>query len=113
MKSFRFKVALMEEHFNENYMESDKYPKGTFRGRIEDFDAATLTATAKEYTITGSMELHGKTKDIVTKAKIRKTDGGIEIISNFTLNTDDYGIMIPSVVKSKVSKKVSVKVNSP
>jgi len=109
MKSFRFKIALMEEHFNENYMESNKYPKGTFRGRIEDFDASALTATAKEYIVTGSMEMHGKTKDIATKAKVRKIDGGIEIISSFSLNTDDYGIQIPSVVKSKVSKKVNVK----
>lgn len=109
MKSFRFKVALMEEHFNENYMESEKYPKGTFRGKINEFDASKLTATAKDFMIQGKMEMHGKTKDVSMPAKIRKTDSGIEIISNFTLNTDDYGIEIPSVVKSKVSKKVSVK----
>jgi hypothetical protein len=109
IKSFRFKVALMEEHFNENYIESDKYPKATFRGKINEFDAASLTATAKDYTIQGKMELHGKTKDVSMPAKIRKTDSGIEIVSSFTLNTDDYAIEIPSVVKSKVSKKVAVK----
>ncbi|RZJ28586.1 MAG: YceI family protein [Flavobacterium sp.] len=108
MKSFRFKIALMEEHFNENYIESDKYPKATFRGRIDKFDAAALTATAKDYTIQGTMEMHGKTKDISMPAKIRKTEAGIEVVSNFTLNVDDYGISIPSVVKSKVSKKVNV-----
>ncbi|HLA56716.1 MAG TPA: YceI family protein [Flavobacterium sp.] len=109
MKGFRFKVALMEEHFNENYIESDKYPKATFKGKIENFDAKALTASAKDYTIKGKLELHGKSKDITMPAKIRKTDGGIEIISNFTINTDDYGIDIPSVVKSKVSKSVSVR----
>ncbi|AWA31430.1 hypothetical protein HYN48_07130 [Flavobacterium magnum] len=109
MKGFRFKVALMEEHFNENYVESDKYPKSTFKGKIENFDASALTATPKDYTIKGKLEMHGKSKDISMTGKIRKTDGGIEIISSFYVNADDYGIAIPSVVKSKVSNKVAVK----
>jgi hypothetical protein len=109
MKSFRFKIALMEEHFNENYIESNKYPKATFRGRIENFDAAGLSATAKDYTIKGKLEMHGKSKEVSMASKIRKTDAGIEIISNFTVNTDDYDIDIPSVVKSKVSKKVNIR----
>jgi hypothetical protein len=108
MKGFRFKIALMEEHFNENYIESDKYPKATFRGKIEGFDVNALTATAKDYTIKGKLELHGKSKDITVPAKIKKTDAGLEIVSNFTVNSDDYGISIPSVVSSKVSKKVNI-----
>jgi hypothetical protein len=109
MKGFRFKVALMEEHFNENYVESDQYPKSTFKGKIENFDANALTATAKDYTIKGKLEMHGKTKDLIIPAQIRKTEAGIEIVSDFTVNTDDFNIAIPSVVKSKVSNKVSVK----
>jgi len=109
MKSFRFKTALMEEHFNENYVESDRYPKATFRGRINEFDAASLTATPKNHTIQGTLEMHGKTKDVSMPARIRKTDSGIEIDTEFVLNTDDFAIQIPSVVKNKVSKKVNVK----
>ncbi len=112
IKAFRFKVALMEEHFNENYMESDTYPKATFKGKIENFDVSKLTATAQTFTIKGKMEMHGKTKDISIPASIRKTADGIEIDSNFTLNTDDYGIDIPSVVSKKVSKKVAVKLDA-
>jgi len=112
VKGFRFKVALMEEHFNENYMESDSYPKATFKGKIDNFDASKLTATAQNFTIKGKMEMHGKSKDISIPAKIRKTADGIEIDSEFTLNTDDYGIEIPSVVSKKVSKKVSVKLDA-
>lgn len=108
MKGFHFKVALMEEHFNENYVESDKYPKATFKGKIANFDVGLLTAIAKEFTIKGKLELHGKSKEIIMMAKIRKTDGGIEIMSNFTINTDDFAIAIPSIVKNKVSNKVSV-----
>nr|WP_294777821.1 YceI family protein [uncultured Flavobacterium sp.] len=108
MKGFRFKVALMEEHFNENYVESDKYPKATFKGKIENFDLSKLTATAKDYTIKGKLELHGKSKDITVTAKIKKTDNGVEIDANFTVNTDDFDIEIPSVVSKKLTKKVAV-----
>ena len=111
MKSFRFKVALMEEHFNENYIESDKYPKGTFKGKIENFDISKLTTTAKDFTIIGKLELHGKSKQISIPAKIKKTKEGIEIISSFEVNTDDFNIEIPSVVSKKVAKKVAVTLN--
>ena len=109
MKSFRFKLALMEEHFNENYIESDTYPKSTFKGKIENFDVASLTASPKEYTIKGKLELHGKSKDIAIPAKISKTGSGIEITSSFSVNADDFAIAIPSVVKNKVSNKVNVR----
>lgn len=109
LKAFKFKVALMEEHFNENYVESDTYPKTTFKGKIDNFDISKLSATAKEYTIKGKMEMHGKTKDITIIASIKKTAEGVEIDSNFNLNTDDYGIDIPSIVSKKISKKVAVK----
>ena len=111
IKSFRFKVALMEEHFNENYMESDTYPKATFKGKIDDFDFSKLTATAKQFTIKGKLELHGKIKDITIKATIKKSGDSVEIESDFTLNTDDFAIDIPSVVSKKVSKKVAVKLD--
>ena len=108
MKGFRFKIALMEEHFNENYVESDTYPKATFKGKIENFDISKIGATLKEYTIKGKLEMHGKSKDISIIAKIKKTDSGLEIDSNFFINTDDFDIDIPSVVSKKVSKKVNV-----
>ena len=112
IKGFRFKVALMEEHFNENYMESDSYPKATFKGKIDNFDVSKLTTTAKEYSIKGKMEMHGKSKDITIKANIKKTSDGIEIDTDFSLNTDDFDIEIPSVVSKKLSKKVAVKLNA-
>ena len=92
LKGFRFKVALMEEHFNENYVESDKFPKATFKGKIENFDLSKLMTTANNYTIKGKLELHGKSKDIAITAKIKKGKDGIEIVSDFTVNTDDFDI---------------------
>ena len=111
IKSFRFKVALMEEHFNENYMESDTYPKATFKGKIDNFDFSKLTSTAKDYTIKGKLEMHGKTKDITITAHIKKSGDAVDIDSDFTVNTDDFGIEIPSIVSKKVSKKVAVKLD--
>lgn len=107
-KSFRFKIALMEEHYNENYMESDKFPKATFKGKIDGFNASGLTATPKEYTLKGKLEMHGKAKEVTATAKIRKTDAGTEVVTSFKVNTDDFGVEIPSVVKNKVSKTVNI-----
>lgn len=108
MKGFRFKVALMEEHFNENYIESDKFPKATFKGKIEGFDYSKITNNPKEYKIKGTLELHGKSKEIDIKAMIAKKDNGLRLQSDFDLNSDDFDINIPSIVSNKVSKKVNV-----
>lgn len=111
MKGFRFKVALMEEHFNENYIESSKFPKATFKGKIEDFDVSKITESSKEYTIKGKLELHGKSKDITSLAKIKKMGSDIEIKTNFSVNVSDFDIEIPSVVSKKVAKKVTIACN--
>ncbi|TGD56729.1 YceI family protein [Flavobacterium humi] len=111
VKGFQFKVALMEEHFNENYIESDKFPKATFKGKIENFDWDKITAQPQDYTIKGKIELHGKSKDVVLASKIKKSGNGIEITSNFTLNPEDFDIQIPSLVRAKVAKNVAVRLD--
>ncbi|MET3022344.1 YceI family protein [Flavobacterium hydatis] len=107
MKDFRFKMDLMETHFNENYIESDRYPKAVFKGKIGKFDMKDIDETPKEYTITGKLQIHGKTKEIVVSAIIRKVPQGIEITSVFPLNTDDFNIKIPSMIENKISKTVN------
>jgi hypothetical protein len=109
---FSFERSLMEEHFNENYMESKKYPKATFKGLIEKFDLKNITPVAKEYYIKGKISMHGKSKNIRVPAKIKKVPDGIQLISNFTLNSDDYNIEIPYIVRSKISKNVKVTVKA-
>lgn len=112
MKGFRFKIALMEEHFNENYIESSKYPKAVFRGKIDGFDINNLSKTPKQYTIIGKLELHGKTVDVKTIAKISLSDSEITLGSNFTVNASDFDIAIPAVVKNKLSNKINIQLNS-
>lgn len=111
VKGFQFKLALMEEHFNENYIESDKFPKATFKGKIENFDLEKITSQNQDFTIKGKMELHGKSKDITVIAKIKKVKEAIQITSNFALNPGDFDIQIPTIVKAKVAKKVDVRLD--
>lgn len=111
MKGFRFKVALMEEHFNENYVESDKYPKATFTGKIEGFDITKLSADGKVFTITGDLTLHGKTKKITDSAKISKSGDKIVIVGAFAVKPEDFDIEIPKLVSSKVADKVEIAYN--
>jgi len=108
MKGFRFKVALMEEHFNENYVESDKFPKATFKGKVEDFDASKLSSTAKPFKISGDLTLHGKTKKITATAKILKADDKITVTGNFVVKPEDFAIEIPKLVSKKVSDNIKV-----
>ena len=108
MKGFRFKVALMEEHFNENYVESDKYPKATFKGKVEAFDLAKLPAAGGNYTITGDLTLHGKTKKITDTAKITKSGDKLVVTGAFEVKPADFAIEIPAVVSKKVADKISI-----
>ena len=109
IKAFRFKIALMEEHFNENYLESDKYPKATFKGTIQGFNINIIGSTPKEFNLKGVLELHGKSKEINAIAKLRKTNDALEISTNFDVTSDDFNIEIPQMLTKKVAKKVNVK----
>jgi hypothetical protein len=108
IKGFKFKIALMEEHFNENYLESTHYPKATFKGKIKDFNFAELTNFAKEYILSGALEMHGTTKEISTIAKIKNTTKGVQIETNFSINASDFNIDIPNVVQYKISNKINI-----
>ncbi len=111
VKGFRFKIALMEEHFNENYVESDTYPKAIVKGKISNFDATKLNSEAKEHTLEGTMEMHGKTNAIQIPIEITKEGNRYTIRSSFAINPEDYDIKIPSIVRKKLAKEVNVSVD--
>jgi len=111
IKNFQFKRDLMKEHFNSNYMESDRYSKATFKGIIEKFDLKIVTEKEKDFLIKGKLTIHGQTRMITVNAKIKKVDTGIQITSYFTLNTDDFNIDIPSIVIAKISKNVNTQID--
>lgn len=107
IKNFQFERSLMEEHFNANYMESHRFPKAIFKGRIEKFDLKNIDSNANQYQIIGKITMHGKSKKIIVTGTIKKGAQGIELMTNFPLNTDDFKIEIPFIVRSKVSKNVN------
>ncbi|WP_281225684.1 YceI family protein [Flavobacterium aquiphilum] len=110
IKAFKFKAPLMEEHFNENYIESSKFPKATFKGKIINFDASKLSTTSK-YDLEGDLTIHGVTKKIKTKISLFLKDGKIKTDCNFTVKAIDFDIKIPSIVKNKVSEDVNITVD--
>ncbi len=113
IKSFKFKSPLMEEHFNENYMESSKFPKSTFKGKILHFDASKLSGSKGTYELEGDLTIHGVTKMIKTKITLVENAGKIVATSNFTVKCKDYGIEIPSLVKEKFAENIKVALEFP
>ncbi len=112
MKGFEFEKALMQEHFNEKYVESDEFPKAKFKGNIVDFNNIDLSKDGKyEVVIKGDMTIHGETNPVEATGTIEIKDEKIIGTSEFILAIKDYKINIPSVVKDKIAKEVKVSVN--
>ena len=108
IKSFRFKSPLMEEHFNENYLESSKFPNSTFKGKIAGFDAKKLSASKTAFDIEGDLTLHGVTKKIKTKIYLSLDGSKVTAAGNFSVHAQDYNIEIPSLVKEKFADQIKV-----
>ncbi len=111
VKGFRFKNSLMEEHFNENYIESDTYPKAIFKGQLLDFDYSTLTSSPSEITVNGKLELHGKEKELQTIVRMHKMENTIVMEGAFIVTPEDFDITIPRIVRNKIAKEVQVQLN--
>ena len=111
VKAFKFKSPLMEEHFNENYMESSKFPKSTFKGKIVNFDAKKLSAKASEFDLEGDLTLHGVTKKVKTKIALLLNAEKISAKSLILVKPQDYNIEIPNLVKGKIAENVKVLIN--
>jgi polyisoprenoid-binding protein YceI len=112
IKSFSFRKALMQEHFNENYLESDKFPKSVFIGRINDVSKVDFDKDA-EYavTVTGQLTIHGVTRTVTTPAILTVKNRVTIANATFNISLTDYKISIPSLVKDKISETVKIVVN--
>lgn len=111
-KGFTFESAFMQEHFNENYMESDKYPKSTFKGSISNMSAINLKKDGS-YTanVTGDLTMHGVTKNISTTASFTVSGGKISCSSKFYVKPSDYNINIPGDKKDSISNNIEITVS--
>jgi polyisoprenoid-binding protein YceI len=111
IKSFHFDRALMEEHFNENYMESEKYPKSIFKGKVTNLSSVNFSKNGTyEVTVEGDLTIHNVTNKVNIKGTIEVATGGINASSRFNVVPEDYKIEIPGVVREKIDKNLAVTV---
>ena len=108
MRDFVFPNKLMQEHFNENYIESDKYPNGTFSGKLDqtiDFSKdGSYDASA-----TGNFTIHGVSKNRTIKGKLKIEGGKINLTSDFEVALVDHKIDVPQIVFVKIAQSIKVK----
>jgi len=109
MKAFSFEKALMQEHFNEKYVESDKYPKASFEGEIVDWKA--LSDGPMKVQVRGNLTIHGVTNPVVAEATLTPKNGKLHGHSVFTVAVDDYDIKIPAAVRDNIAKTIEITVN--
>lgn len=107
--SFRFSNGLMEEHFNEKYMESDKFPKSTFSGRINENIDWTEDGENK-VTVTGKLTIHGVSQNRTIPATISIKEGKVSAKSEFMVKTADHKIEIPKLVWEKIAEEIKINV---
>lgn len=113
IKSFKFDKQLMQEHFNEDYMESDKFPKASFAGNIVDASKVDIKKNGTyKVNAAGTMTIHGVSKKVNIPGTIVVKDGVATFSSNFNVALADYNIKIPSVAEGKISKSIAVTVNA-
>jgi polyisoprenoid-binding protein YceI len=111
IKSFHFDRALLEEHFNENYMESDKFPKSSFKGKILNLSSVDFHKNGiYPVNVEGELTIRDATNKINTNGTIEVTDGAITATSKFNLSPGDYNINIPGVVREKINNNLEVTV---
>lgn len=101
----------MQEHFNENYIESDQYPKALFKGEIMDFDIDYADSTTKQYAIKGTLEIRGISKAIEPTVQIQRIGNIMAIHGSFIVLPEDFNIEIPKIVENKIAQKVLVKLD--
>ncbi|HET9054392.1 MAG TPA: YceI family protein, partial [Cyclobacteriaceae bacterium] len=107
IREFQFEKKLMQEHFNEKYMESDKYPNATFSGKLVGFDPAAQSEQAVK--AKGKLTLHGVTKDVELPGTVRAGEK-IAMKSKFRVKLADYNIKIPQLVFQNIAEEVEVSV---
>lgn len=110
--AFYFPKAKMQEDFNENYIESNKYPKSAFNGKIMDLNSINISKDGTYVvSVNGDLTIHGVTKNITAPGTIIIKDGKISATSSFNILLKDYHIAIPTIVNNKIAEKIKITVN--
>ncbi|WP_400193607.1 YceI family protein [Hymenobacter sp. B81] len=113
MKEFVFANGLMQQHFNENYVESDKYPRATFSGRLLDWPAAGLPASgAVPVQVEGELTIRGVKRRIRVPGTLERQGAQLVATTRFDVAPADYHIEIPALVREHIAKSVTVRVQA-
>jgi hypothetical protein len=112
MMAFQFEKKLMQEHFNENYVESEKFPKARFNGKMLNNNEVDYSSDG-EYMVRveGELTIHGVTNRISAEGTIEIKHGTLTARTKFMLNPEDYGIRVPSVVRKNIAEEMEIRVN--
>jgi polyisoprenoid-binding protein YceI len=112
MKSFEFEKALMQEHFNEKYVESDKFPNASFKGKVTNLKEINFTKNGTyQAIIDGELTIHGVTKKIQEKGTFQVTEGKIIGQAKFKISLKEYNVVIPSAVTNNISDLIEMTVD--
>ena len=103
IKDFIFPKALMQEHFNENYLESDIYPRSIFLGKI-------ISQDMHKTIVEGDLKIHGKTKKIRVDGILKEEKNTVNISAEFIVKLEDYDIKIPRLVMYKIAEEIEIKI---
>ena len=106
MRAFIFKKSLMQEHFNESYVESDIYPKATFEGKIGDLDLSSTVTQTKM--VKGILTIHGVSREATVKTNINFENGTYILTGDFTIAISDYEIKVPPILVPNISKTIDI-----
>jgi hypothetical protein len=108
IKDFKFDKALMREHFNEKYMETEKFPKSTFQGKVTGFNPNA--SGEQKCKAVGKLNIHGVVKDVDIPGTIEFSGGKAILKSKFMVKLADYQIKIPKLVWQNIAEEVEVKI---
>jgi len=110
--AFQFEKAKMQEDFNENYIESNQYPRSTFKGTITNISGVNFQKDGSyNVSVNGDLAIHGVTKSIAIPATIIVKNGNISAKANFNIPVKDFKIDIPTIVSKKIAENIQIKVD--
>ncbi|MDA3823713.1 MAG: YceI family protein [Bacteroidales bacterium] len=109
MTKFEFEKKLMQEHFNENYVESELYPKASFKGFITNNDNVNYSKKGVyQVNVAGDMTIHGVTNKVSSEGTLEVTASGLTAKTKFLLNPEVYEIEIPKIVREKIANNLEI-----
>ena len=108
-KDFQFEKKLMQVHFNEKYMESEKFPRSTFKGKIEGLNASGTTL--QQVKAVGQLSIHGVTRDVNIPGTLQIEGNTVTLKAKFMVKLIDYNIKVPQIVWQNIAQEVEVSVD--